>query len=372
MKNICSTIIILITLLSVNQIKAQAYKLDLGSSFSTAWAAGSKTGTANNIGSSGINCTVSMALSGTGTIVSPYPEVNNNNSNTGDFVVQGSTDAMEVDINLGDKTSYVDITFAFSAPVQNVSFGISDIDMPGGSNPYAYVDQVTVSGATSTGAAVLPTLTKYTTASTVFNIASNVATGNTSGTGSNVSSLSMGSPSQDGTMFVSFNGNAVTTITIRYTTLNSALVKADPGLQAIAFGNISFDKAIAPVTTAVSNSAIKNINGATAISGLSGTDDETISSYTIVTIPASTKGTVTYNNGTSYVAVTAGQVLTPAQAASLKFTPFAGYTGNAIFTYTATDNRGLVSNTSNFTIPVTSALLPVKLLIFQQHGMATV
>ncbi len=363
MKQLVTLIIILAASISANQTIAQTYTLDLGSSFSPAWAAGSTSGTASNIGGSGINCTVALNLSGSGTIVSPYPRVNNNNSNTSDFIVQNSTDAMEVDVNLGNKTSYVDITYTFSAPVQNVSFGISDIDMPGGSNPYGYVDQVTVSGTGPAGA-VLPTLTKYNNASTVFNIAGNVATGNTSGTGSNVSSLTTGSPSQDGTMFAGFNGNAVSTITIRYTTLNSALVQNNPALQAIALGNITFSKAIAPATTNVTATTMSNTNAATAIPSLAGTDDESVATYTIATLPSAAAGVLYYYNGTSNVAVTAGQVLTTTEASALRFDPAVTYNGNAVFTYTATDNRGLTSNTSNFTIPVTFGTLPVILTNF--------
>lgn len=358
------TLVALVVAASVMKLEAQTnYTLDLGSSFSPAWGAPSYSGTASNIGGSGINCTMAVALTGSGSIVSPYPRVNNNNSNSADFQVQGSTDAMEIDINLSNKTSYVDITYTFSASVQNLSFGISDIDEPGASSPFTYVDQVTVTGYDLAGNSVLPTLSKYNTSSTVFGISGNTATGVTSG-GSNVSSLGQNNATQDGTMFVSFSGKAIKSITVRYTTLNAASVNADPGLQAIAVGNVTFQKAIAPVTTNVSNVSIKNTSGATAISGLAGTDDESVASFTIATLPSVTAGTLTYNNGTSYVAVTAGQVLTPAQAASLKFTPVVSYTGTASFTFTATDNRGLVSNTSTFSIPVTSSLLPVTFTSF--------
>ena len=363
MKKIYTIIISLAALTSVTTIKAQTYTLDLGASFSPAWTAAGTSGTASNIGGSGINCTLNFALNGSGSIVSPYPRVNNNNSNGSDFLVQGSTDAIELDINLGNKTSYVDVTYSFSAPVQNLAFAISDIDMPGGGSPFTYVDQVTVSGNGPAGA-ITPSLSKYNTSATVFNIVGNTATGNTSGSGSNVSSLQLNNATQDGTMFVNFNGNAVTSVTIRYTTLNAATVSNNPGLQAIAVGNLTFQKAIAPVTTNVSVAAIKNTNGATAIASLAGTDDESVSSYTIVTLPAASTGVLSYNNGGSYSAVAAGQVLTIAQAASLKFTPLVSYTGNAVFTYTATDNRGLVSNTSNYTIPVTASLLPVTFTSF--------
>lgn len=364
MKKINLLLIALVALMSFQATKAQtSYTLDLGSSFSPAWAAAATSGTASNIGSSGINCTVSMAVSGSGALVSPYPRVNKNNSNSSDFVVQGSADAMEVDLNLGNRTSYVDITFAFSAAVQNVSFAIADIDMPGGSSPFAYIDQVTVS-ATGPAGTVLPSLSKYNSSSAIFNISGNVATANTGSGGGNVSSLTLNNAAQDGTMFVNFNGNAVTTITIRYGVPNTANVNADPGLQAIAFGNITFQKSVPPVTTNVTNSSIKNTNGATAISALAGTDDESVASYTIKTLPPASSGTLQYNNGTSYVAVAVNQVLTPAQAASLTFDPLLSYTGNAVFTYTATDNRGVASNTSNFTIPVTFSTLPVKLSDF--------
>ncbi len=361
MKKITSLLLLIVALMSIQQSNAQTnYTLDLGSSFSPAWGAPATSGTATNIGTSGINCTVNVALTGSGSLVSPYPRVNRNNGTSADFVVQGSADAMEIDINLSNRASYAEVTYTFSAPVQNLSFAISDIDMPGGSSPYAYVDQVTVSGAGPAGT-ILPTLTKYNTSSTIFSISGNVATANTGSGGGNVSSLSLNSAAQDGTMMVNFGGNAVSTITLRYNTLNAAIVNADPGLQAIAFGNITFQKSVAPVTTNVSVASMRNTNGPTAIAALAGTDDESVSSYTIKTIPSAASGTLLYNNGTSYVAVAVNQVLTPSQASTLRFDPLTAYTGNAAFTYTATDNRGVVSNTSTYTIPVTFSTLPVVL-----------
>jgi len=325
MKKIYTLIITLVVLINVQSAHAQTtYTLDLGSAFSPAWSAGNTSGSTTTITGSGISCNVNMALTGSGTIVSPYPRVNKNNNNASDFMVQGSADAMEVDINLGNKTSYVDITFTFSAPVQNVSFGISDIDMPGGSSPFAYADQVTVSGTGPAGT-VTPALTKYNTSSTIFNTSGNVATANTGSGGGNVSSLALNNAAQDGTMFVNFNGNAVSTITIRYNTLNTGFVISDPGLQAISFGNISFQKAVAPVTANITFPSMRNTNGATAITALSGSDDESVASFTVQSLPTATSGILQYDNGVTYVAVAAGQTLTPAQAASLKFDPLASY-----------------------------------------------
>jgi hypothetical protein len=360
MKQLYTLLFVAATVLTGSSVQAQTYTLDLSNSFSPSWSAGNTSGTASNIGSSGINCSVSMAFNGSGSLSSPYPRVNG----SGDFMVQGSTDAMEVDVNLSNKTSYLVITYTFSKPVQNVSFGISDIDRPNGSSTWTYVDQVTVNGAGPAGT-VTPALTKYNASSTIVTISGNVATANTANNGGTVSSTTVNSSDQDGTIFVNFSGNAVTSITIQYATLNASTVSSNPGLQAIAVGNISFKKSVAPVTTNVTSAAMSNSNAVTAISALSGTDDESVTSYTIATIPSVTAGTLYYNNGTSYVAITtAGQSLTPAQAASLKFDPLTTFTGNTVFTYTATDNRGIISTASNFTIPVISSTLPVTFTNF--------
>ena len=75
-----------------------------------------------------------------------------------------------------------------------------------------------------------------------------------------------------------------------------------------------------------------NTNSQTAISALNGTDYESVVSYTVATIPSAAAGVLYYNNGASYVAVIAGQVLTTAQAATLKFDPLATFNGNDTFT----------------------------------------
>ena len=74
------------------------------------------------------------------------------------------------------------------------------------------------------------------------------------------------------------------------------------------------------------------------VTGLSATDAETsIASYTILTLPSATQGTLYLGNPQSGgTAVTAGQVLTPAQVTQLYFQSQPGFTGGS-FTYTATD-----------------------------------
>ena len=97
-----------------------------------------------------------------------------------------------------------------------------------------------------------------------------------------------------------------------------------------------------------------NGTGQTPIPTLTAMDsDGTVASYTITSLPLTTEGVLYYFNGTAYVPATGGLVLTPAQAATLRFDPTDGFTGNATFTYTATDNNGLVdSSPATYNIPV--------------------
>jgi len=226
-------------LLLVGTAHSQSYTLDWGSSFTPAWTAGGTTGTATNIGGSSVNCTVTIAISGSGAFVAPYPRVNNNNGTAADFEVQSSSDAIEIDQDLGNRTSSSVTTITFSSAVQNVQFGISDIDISNGGSPYDFIDQVTIS-AVGPGGAVTPVLTKFTPASAVFNISGSTATGNTGAGGGGTDSKDQGSPSQDGTMFVDFGANAVTSIIIQYGVQDIAAVRNNPRLQAIGIGNFSF------------------------------------------------------------------------------------------------------------------------------------
>ncbi|RZK92653.1 MAG: hypothetical protein EOO62_32830, partial [Hymenobacter sp.] len=87
-----------------------------------------------------------------------------------------------------------------------------------------------------------------------------------------------------------------------------------------------------------------------SITGLSGTADGTPSFF--VNLPA--YGTLFYNStGTTYVPVSATTPLTPAQAASLRYTPDANYTGSSTsFTYRVRDDASLVSPVATYTIPL--------------------
>lgn len=239
-KNPLKTVLITGLLLThLGNAFSQVNILSWSSSFSPAWAAGNTSGTATNIGGTGVNCTVTLSFSGSGTFSAPYPRVNANNSQPADFQVQSSTDALEIDQDLANKTSASLIVYTFSKPVQNVQFGISDIDYPGPGTPFNYIDVVNIT-ATGPNGSVLPVITKYNAGSSVFSIASNICTANSGAGGANVSSLVQGSPAQDGTAFVDFGTGAITSITIRYGTVNNANVRNNPRLQAIAIGNLTF------------------------------------------------------------------------------------------------------------------------------------
>lgn len=229
----------MVCLFVITQIKAQSVLMDWSTSFTPAWSAAALNGTATNIGGSGINCTVNMSIQGNGSFVSPYPRVNANNSNTGDFQVQSSSDAIEIDQNLNNRSSFSRTQFTFSAAVNNLVFSIADIDFPGGAPNWAYADVVTITGNGPNGIQY-PVLTKYNNSASIFTISGNSCIANTGTGGGNVSSLNQGIPAQNGTVIVNFGNNPITSITIDYGVIDNPSVANNPGLQAIAIGNMSF------------------------------------------------------------------------------------------------------------------------------------
>lgn len=84
---------------------------------------------------------------------------------------------------------------------------------------------------------------------------------------------------------------------------------------------------------------------------LTGTDVEgPIASVTITSLPPADKGVLTLNG----VPVTANQVLTPAEAATLVFTPTPNSNGTTTFNFTVTDSQGVTSPAATSTINVTA------------------
>jgi len=85
-------------------------------------------------------------------------------------------------------------------------------------------------------------------------------------------------------------------------------------------------------------------NSSARVPGLGGTDpDGSIASYTINTLPPADQGLLFLGDpANGGIAVTPGQVLTPAQIGQLFFQATGGFSG-ANFTYSATDNSGATS-----------------------------
>ncbi|MBS1566481.1 MAG: T9SS type A sorting domain-containing protein, partial [Bacteroidetes bacterium] len=141
--------------------------------------------------------------------------------------------------------------------------------------------------------------------------------------------------------------------TFNYTATDNAGVTSAATTYNIPITASTFPGNLPPQANNVTSTAISNGAGQTAVSSLAGTDpDGTVASYTMRTLPSASQGVLYLCNPTC-AAVTNGQVIVAADAASLKFTPTAGYVGNAVFDYTAKDNFGTTGNVATFTIPVT-------------------
>jgi uncharacterized repeat protein (TIGR01451 family) len=231
------------------------------------------------------------------------------------------------------------VTFNFSRPVSNYSMRVQDIDRNEVSGGAAFIDQVTFAGANG-ATPVLPALTAAGTTNTVL-INGNVATGT-----ANVANVT------DGTV-VAYFASPITSITLTYR--NTSTFSADPTINGIGIELLNFCR-LAPVAADVTNTSRPAGQGAAAINPLSATaPDGTITSYTIAALPPASQGTF-FVNGVALTAATL--TLTPAQAAQLSFAPAAGFSGNAGFSYTATDNAGAVSNVATYTVPVTNPGAP--------------
>ncbi|MBT9392067.1 DUF11 domain-containing protein [Hymenobacter sp. NST-14] len=107
-----------------------------------------------------------------------------------------------------------------------------------------------------------------------------------------------------------------------------------------------------PVAIEVVNSETTpqgNTADALSLSPLSGRDaDGTLAFFTITSLPDANQGVLLFNNQP----VTVGQSIPAAQAGELFFDPAAGFTGNAFFTYTVTDDLNATSANARYTIPV--------------------
>ena len=173
-----------------------------------------------------------------------------------------------------------------------------------------------------------------------------------------------------GILYYTHNGNviSVTTSTV-VTAAEKGTLQFDPADGATGNAVFTFsviddegmtDQTPATFTIPLTNQlpVAKNVNnpsigGTTNLSALDALDgDGTIASYTIISLPDSSAGILKFNNSLVYL----GQSIPATLAGALQFTPKGGFTGSAVFTFTATDDQGATDLTpANFTIPVTSS-----------------
>jgi len=232
-----------------------------------------------------------------------------------------------------NKTSSV--TFTFNRAVSNFKVQVQDIDK-NDANGTTYIDQVVFAGANG-ATAVAPTVTPSSAIAATIN-PSNTATANT-----------VNLTSANDYVVASF-GSPITSLTITYKNTTGA---TDPAAQGIGIDKMTWDRAL-PTANNITNAALASTADQTTISALSGTVDGGTISYTITQIPPVNQGVLYYNTtGTTYAAVAAGQALTAAQAASLKFDPAETFSGgNVAFNYTSKDNDNQTSAAATFTIPI--------------------
>lgn len=146
-------------------------------------------------------------------------------------------------------------------------------------------------------------------------------------------------------------GSASWTVTSAVTTATTETDATDnSGTATTTRGNVL------PVTTNVVNALPEPVCATAdrrAISALVGSDtDGNMIRYTIAALPPASQG-VLYANGLELNTTNFPYLrVSPAQSALLEFDPAPGFTGNVFFTYTATDNRGGISQPTLYTLPI--------------------
>lgn len=376
-------------------VNAQTYTLRWANA---SWGAPMYSNTITNIGGSNINATVAITnTSPAGNVSAPATAANDafqhNSPRVGatggiNWFLPGTTAGSPLVhwVDWNTLTSTVITTITFSRPVDGVSFYVGDMDR---TSPLTYVDRITFT-ATKNGVAVPnPIITKYQptlVAPDTIIISGNTAYGNSTLANGNAGTSSFST--QGATVYVQYS-NPVTQITMVWD--NGPGSTGNPAGQAYVLGDIQFTKVIPeypPTADNFLNAPMPQGNGATIIPGLTAADlDGTIASYTISSVPPASQGvlsipcpptptgaTCTGGFADLTAAVLAanpgGIVLTPAQAAAMRFDPAQNFTGNSSFSFFATDNDGNTSNTATYTQPVI-ALPPVSNNIMENSMVNT-
>ncbi|MBC6991285.1 right-handed parallel beta-helix repeat-containing protein [Hymenobacter sp. BT491] len=137
-----------------------------------------------------------------------------------------------------------------------------------------------------------------------------------------------------------------------------------------------------PVAQNVTAPTMSNTNNATAIPALVASDpdgDNTIASFLLTNLPATTQGVVTYTRAGATITLAAGntssvtnRTLTPAEMATLQFDPAATAVAGSTpsFNYAATDDLGLSSAAATYKLPIAATgLTATDLSVTQQVNL---
>ncbi|MDF7814242.1 T9SS type A sorting domain-containing protein [Hymenobacter sp. YC55] len=232
------------------------------------------------------------------------------------------------------------IQFNFSRPISNFSVEVADIDASAGLLASDFRDRVTFAGsntAVTPSTAVTPTLTSSGAVTVVGATATGVDDGN-----ANTSARVW-----------AYFPLPITTLTITYG--SGTLNVTNPDAQTIGIVDMTWCRQ-APVALNVTNSAtIPATAGQVGIDNLNSSVDGTVQEYIVTAIPDAAAGILYYNStGTTYAPVGVNQVLTPTQAASLRFDPAATATATSTtFQYRVRDDAGTASTgVATYTIPL--------------------
>ncbi|UOQ66387.1 T9SS type A sorting domain-containing protein [Hymenobacter volaticus] len=238
--------------------------------------------------------------------------------------------------NFTEANGSTSVQFNFSRPVSDFSVEVADIDANAGIVLTSdFTDQVVFAGANGT-TPVTPTLS---------------STGDVTVVGATATGVDDNNASTSATVRASFP-RLITTLTITYRNGNAAL--DNPNAQTIGIRSMTWCRS-APIANDITNGSLPGGIGATPITGLSASTEGAVQSYTVTALPAAGQG-VLYVNGTVLNTTTfPGLTLTPTQAAQLSFAPAATFSGNATFTYTVTDDKGIGDATpATYVVPVTA------------------
>ncbi len=163
-----------------------------------------------------------------------------------------------------------------------------------------------------------------------------------------------------------FSGPSTTAV-FEIRDVNKAFSGNDFGLDDLYFGTCA--KGL--VANNVTNRTLSNTAPSTSIPALSATvtAGPPLDTFTIQTLPNPAAG-ILYFGGAPVIP---GQVIPATQANQLFFDPVARFVGDAVFTYTATDDSGAGSNnTATYTLPIDNRPLPVELVSFEAQVVRAV